>query len=285
MDKERTILTIKSIVAVRARKIFNLLYYFWKNNPKVIGTILYESHLFSVLEIAFTKYLPLFSRSLPLPKNYGIGLSDRAVELPWFISQIPSSKGKLLDAGSSLNFYNLLFLKKFDNKDIVIANLNPERNCYWIKSISYLFTDLREKTFSDDYFDFIDCISVLEHVGLDNIGYTHSEKYREHMLEDYLKVIREFKRILRKGGTCYISIPFGKRKYLKWFQVFDRKMINNIVTAFRPSSSKITFYKYDFDGWQISEENACIDCEYSKGYPGKDYCVGSHSVACIKLTK
>ena len=38
-----------------------------------------------------------------LPPDYGIGIDERCVELPWLFAKLQNVSGKILDAGSSLN--------------------------------------------------------------------------------------------------------------------------------------------------------------------------------------
>lgn len=277
---------LQSIIAIKFRRFFNFIYKFKKYSPKVISQIYYEAHLFSELEKIIYTQLDLFKLKKSLPKNYGIGLSERIVELPWFLSKISETKGIHLDAGSALNFKDILFHPKLKNKKIIIVNLNPERNCFWTDSISYIFEDLRKSIFIDNYFDSISCISTLEHVGLNNERWIKDKNYCQKNKDDYLLFINEFKRILKRRGQCFITVPFGENKNLGWLQVFNKQMVQKIITQFQPSFYDICYYKYNKNGWQLSIESECLKCGgYSTEYPGKDLCVGAYSVACIKLIK
>lgn len=274
---------VQSIAAVKLRKIFSLIYQIKKHSPRIIGQIYYEAHLFDKLNEVINTQLHLFKGTNSLPDQYGIGLSERIVELPWFLSRVPAGGGHHLDAGSAINFESILFHPKLKTKDIIIVNLNPERNCYWTKSVSYVYADLRKSLFTENCFDSISCISTLEHIGLDNRRW--KEGSRQQNKNDYLLVIKEFKRILKKGGKCLVTIPFGKRKNLGWLQIFDKKMMQQVVTLFQPSSFNVCYYKYGAHGWQLSTQKECLTCGYSKSYPGEDLCVGAYSVACLELSK
>jgi len=135
------------------------------------------------------KIMVRFKNSEFLPKNYGIGLDERIIEYPWVLSRIPSKNGILLDVGSSLNFKEILTCKFLKDKLITILNLNPEKQCFWQKGIwqkgiSYVFADVRGLPFQNDYFDYITCISVLEHVGMNNFLYTKNPSHKEENLFD-----------------------------------------------------------------------------------------------------
>lgn len=278
----KLIYLIREFILIYFVDLINFLYPLRKNSSPVIGEIFYEAHLFAEINKLLKSKLNLFREKKLLPKQLGIGLSERIVEIPWVLSHL-TKKGNHLDAGSSLNFRDIILSSIFRDKNVFIVNLNPEKNCYINASISYIFGDLRKKIFVSEFFDSISCVSVLEHVGMDNSGYSKDPRYKEKKKNEHLLVIDEFKRILKKDGVCLISVPFGKYKDHDWLQIFNKKMVTDIIRTFKPSSYDIDYYKYDEKGWKQSTEKECENSGYSKGYPGKDYCVGSYSVACIKL--
>lgn len=268
----------------RYRTIFGLLYPIVRQKPFVIGTPFYVAKLLSEICNVVQKKLAYFHRGKNLPSKYGIGLSERCVEIPWFFSLLDKKEGVHLDAGSSLNFDAILRLDPLKKKKIIIANLNPEMNCYWGAGVSYVFWDLRKRLFDDGVFDSISCISVLEHVGLDNSGWTHQKNDREHHMRDYRKVLAEFRRILKPGGSCFITVPYGMHKQHGWFQVFDVFMVRDIINTFEPTVSTTTYFQYTKNGWIYSDEHKSRNCDYSLSYL-PDYAVGAKSVVCIHLIK
>ena len=74
-----------------------------------------------------------------LPENFGYGLDERIVEIPWFFKRIPPGKGRLLDAGSALNQKIYLTQPALARKEIHIVTLAPEEYCAWKSRVSYLF--------------------------------------------------------------------------------------------------------------------------------------------------
>lgn len=277
---------LQSIVAVYFRPLFDFIYQLKKSSPKVIGQIYYEAHLFKeVNRVINSDLIKLFISPQKLPPQFGIGLSERIIELPWFLAQVSQSSGSLLDAGSSLNYQDVLFHQKLHNKKIAIVNLNPERNCYWRSSISYLYTDLRQSIYTDEYFDTIACISVLEHIGLENERWTGKATDNENNPSDYLLVVKELKRILKKQGECFITLPVGKYQNLKWLQIFNEAMVKKIITTFDPKSYALSYYQYTKEGWQLSTARQCYQCGFSHEYPGHDFHYGPYAVCCLKLVK
>jgi SAM-dependent methyltransferase len=225
-----------------------------------------------------------------LASGYGFRVDERIIEYPWFLSRLPAGDGRLLDAGSILNYDYLLSLKQISEKKIYISTLSPEQNCFWKKGISYIFEDLRNSCYRDDLFDWIVSISTIEHIGLDNtMLYTDDVSKRENSAESYLLAIREFKRILKPGGTLYLSMPFGKRVNHGWFQVFDANMIDQIIEKFTPASVAEKHFKYEADGWhvssrELSSDATCFDIHRQKTHDA-DFAAFSRGIVCIEMVK
>jgi len=233
-----------------------------------------------------------------LPPKYGYALDDRVVEYPWVLSRISVlNNGSLLDAGSTLNFKEILESPALKNKRITIINLNPEENCFWQKGISYVFGDLRNLPFKDNCFDYITCISTLEHIGMDNVLYTKDSKYKEEKIFDFEKAILELKRVLKEEGKLFITIPFGKYQNLGRFQQFDSKLVKRVLEVFGPKEYKVNYYKYAKESWNVSNERECQDAEYFDIFKTKyfdrkssldfdsDFAAASRAVACLELVK
>lgn len=226
-----------------------------------------------------------------LPEGFGHRVDERAVEYPWFFSRLADGSGNLLDAGSVLNYDFVISHKKLENKKVTIMTLAPEPNCFYEKGVSYIFGDLRDTCFKDGHFDFIASLSTIEHIGLDNsLIYSKAREHNENRPESYLSAVAEFRRILKKGGTLYLSVPYGKHKNYGWFQTFDRAMIKKIIDAFAPSSFKETYFQYKPSGWINSDAERAKDCECfdvksrSKNYDS-DFAAFSRAVACVELVK
>lgn len=272
------------------KKIYNStcawMYPIFGKKPWKLGYVPYK--FLKIREAINSKSLNL-SR---LPKGYGHRLDERIVEYPWFFSLVPKLSGKLLDAGSILNYSFLLDHDKLKNKDVFISTLAPEQDCYWNKGkgISYLFEDLRNSNLRDNQFDWVVSLSTIEHIGLDNtLLYTHDESKRENEDDGYILAIKEFKRILNPGGKLYLSMPFGVHRKREWFQIFNSGMVDEIINEFSPSSLEEVYFRYLKDGWKNSNREECLDATYfdihtEKKY-GLDFAAASRAIVCLELTK
>ena len=295
----------------------------WRFTPpllrKIAGNYLERSRLASYLEsdrrpwqrgyaeyktkclddaIRNNEVLDTFLQGNQLPERYGFRLDARVVEIPWVLARLAQRAGRLLDAGSSLNHEFVLRAPALAGKRITIVTLAPEAECHWRSGISYVFGDLRDLEFRDGFFDSVACISTIEHVGMDNTMYLGTpDKTHRGDTKEFLLALREMKRVLKPGGVLYITFPFGKYENHGWFQQFDSELTGRLIAEFSPPHFNETIFRYDPDGWRLSDRASCADCEYfdvhtSKYFDPKskveyppDYPAGERAVACLELFK
>lgn len=223
-----------------------------------------------------------------LPVGYGNRVDERVVEYPWMFSQLPENPGKLLDAGSALNHDFLLQRAPLSNAQLTIMTLAPEKRCFWHRKISYVYGDLREKYFTPGMFDVVISISTIEHIGLDNtMLYTADEGKKESDSYGFVPAVVEFRRALKPGGLCLITVPFGSPGAHGWYQVFDQDLVSKVVEAFGPSEFSIDYFGYDAQGWKRTDAESLDHAEFFDIHEGKplakDFAAGARGVACIRL--
>jgi SAM-dependent methyltransferase len=204
----------------------------------------------------------------------------------------------LMDAGSSLNHGFVINAPALAGKKVTIVTLAPEAECYSNLGVSYFFGDLRDLEFRDARFDFVVCISTIEHVGMENTMYTGANAISPSGdRKGFLAAVEEMKRILKPGGVFYVTFPFGRYEDHKWFQQFDSALTDTLIEKFGPSRMSETIFRYDPDGWIVSDRASCAQCQFfdvltSKYFDPKstleyppDYPAGERAVACIEMYK
>lgn len=221
---------------------------------------------------------------------FGVALDERVVEYAWVFGHLRRAGpvGRLLDAGSIFNHDYLLDRAPLKGSDLTIMTLAPEKHCFWHDGISYVFGDLRNSYFKDGAFDTIVCISTIEHVGLDNTLLYSADRERDERDErGYIAAAREFRRIIKPGGVCYISFPYGKRCNLGWYQVFDGAMVKQIIEAYAPSEHTIEYFGYSAQGWRrtaAADVQDAVPFDVHSGVgKGDDRAASSRAIACLRL--
>ena len=225
-------------------------------------------------------------------------LAARAVEIPWVLARLAHRTGWLLDAGSSLNHEFVLRAPVLANMRITIVTLAPEAQCHWRLGISYVFGDLRDLDFRDGRFDAIVCISTIEHVAMDNWMYAGAaDMAQPGDTKEFLLAVKELKRVLKPGGLLYIAFPFGRYENHGWFQQFDSQLMDTLIEEFGPRHFNEIVFRYDPDGWKLSDRASCGRCRYFDIHTSKcfdpnstieyppDYPAGERAVACLELFK
>jgi hypothetical protein len=222
--------------------------------------------------------------------GYGDRLDERIVEYPWFFSRLPAGPGALLDAGSILNYEFLLKHPRLDSKSVFVSTLAPEAECFWGRGVSYVFEDLRQTCYRDGFFDWVVSLSTIEHIGMDNtMLYTADASKRESDRQAYLQAVLEFARVLKRGGTLYLSVPFGARKDHGWFQIFDAPMVDRLIEAFHPARMTETHFRYAPGGWVRSNREQSRDATFFDIHQRRiydpDFAAASRAVVCLELVR
>jgi SAM-dependent methyltransferase len=232
----------------------------------------------------------------PLEAPYGAAVDERVIEFPWVISHL--RPGRIMDAGSALNFEHILDHDVFDGVDLHIVTLAPEEQSFVERGLSYVFADLRDLPYRDGVFDTVVCLSTLEHVGLDNSRYTGAATDVQNNPDDPLVAMRELARVLQPGGQLLLTVPYGRPDRLPSMQVFDSNLLESAVNAFGATADRAqTFYRYSEDGWRSASADDCADAVYAAWPmldpatretappPQHDRAAAARAVACVRLVK
>lgn len=162
---------------------------------------------------------------------FGVGRSERAVEVPWALSWLAGAE-RILDIGFALSdlgwLRGLLALKgagaELQAVDIIaperVQSRYPEDLRPLALGVPSHIGDVRRIEVPGAPFDAVSCISTLEHIGFDAPGADAGSAFaRWRTLEETPArrdgdvdqvVLERFRRLLRPGGRAVISVPMGK---------------------------------------------------------------------------
>ena len=103
----------------------------------------------------------------------------------------------------------------------------------------------------------------------------------------FVPAVTEFKRILKPGGLCLITVPYGQPGVHGWYQVFDRALVSEVIDAFQPAELAVHYFAYDEQGWRRAEASDIEGAQFFDVHEGKpfdrDYAAGARGVACIRF--
>jgi SAM-dependent methyltransferase len=216
----------------------------------------------------------LFAQPTPLPRHFGVGSNERAIEIPWLFAQRP--RGRVLDAGSSLNHSEYLGPLADLADEIHIVTLAYEGVAFPERGVSYLFEDLRNLPYRDNFFDTVLSVSTLEHVGMDNIGYGSGRPRAADPAREVDQAVRELVRVVAPGGMLLVSVPYGQPEDHGWFRQFARVDVEQLIGAVDPREAEVAVYRYGDTGWQVSDLEQAGNARYRGN-------AGAEAVACLRL--
>ncbi len=198
----------------------------------------------------FTLEQPAFPADLHLPPVFGRRLPERVVELvlAW-TTYTPGAR--VLDVGHSniMECHRRLLSRlrpPVHLTGIDIASPNYDVSSFYERSI---LADITNTGLAAESFDRIWCISTLEHIGMDNTGYTQNFKLDLHL--DTI-ALGEMYRLLAPDGLLLITVPFGKFENHGWMRNYDLASWHRLLDPLREYGDVHEHYfRYDPDrGWK-----------------------------------
>jgi SAM-dependent methyltransferase len=263
-------------------------YYNLKKEPFSLG---YDFYKWSIIDKSINNddFLTNVNKGI-LPKGYGFKLDERVVEYPFIFSKINYENKKILDAGSTFNFDDIVNHKKITNKDLTIFTFYPEYNNFENLGIKYIYGDLRKMPFESNAFDIVVCQSTIEHINMDNSIYGYDKNFVKNKDFDFMNAIFELFRVLKPNGKLLITFPFGKFENHSFFQQFDSDMLSKIEDYLNPLGSlKIKFSKYQNNEWSFVGKEECTNSISHNPHTGQgkgnDGAAHSRSICLIEFDK
>jgi SAM-dependent methyltransferase len=221
-------------------------------------------------------------RGETLPTEFGIGLDERVIEFPWLFAQ--GLEGRILDAGSSLNHAHVLDRVLPLVSQLHVVTLEPEASAFPELGVSYVYADLRDLPYRNDYFDTVVSVSTLEHVGMDNRGYGVMAPRSEDPVGELRRAFAELRRVA--SSRLLLTVPYGRREDHGWFRQFDREDVELLVDE-AGGRVAIDVFLYGADGWRRSDLEEASDAAYrdfaADPSPVADRAAAARAVACLAV--
>lgn len=204
-----------------------------------------------------------FPRSVAIPTKYGRGMTERVVEL--FLARLMYRAGRnILDVGyANSTDAHLRMLKSLPEPvNITGIDLVPSSESVGRLYKHTVVGSITNTEYKNDTFDLIWCISALEHFGMNNSVYTSQFTLDTNM---DAKALEEMMRILRIGGTLFISVPYGRFENHGWFRNYDKTHWQTLLEVARPTSrvDELYFRYSDADGWRTAFPEELAGTGYS----------------------
>ena len=224
-------------------------------------------------------------------------LGERVVEYPYVLEtliEVAATKKQLqlLDVGCVLNNKLIApYVQKMVNN---IWLLNPSlESIQYSNNVIYILNDIRRCNLPETLkYDVVTCISVIEHIGMDNTRYRGGKKEFEgeckHPEKFAIEALTEISKHVKLGGKLLISVPFGVFEYVyimdkpnePIYYSFDKEMIVYLKESLVGFETELIIYKVvPQKGWVKTSINDDRILKYA------EQCVGAGAVAFIEGVK
>lgn len=230
--------------------------------------------------------IPIYSSSIESLKRNKLDIdgllagviSERLVEYPFIARNLISTgiEARILDIGSA-DSHLTKTISEFGNKKWQVIGVDIATVSEKFDFISLTRMDARLLGFRDEVFDQIICISTIEHIGIPSDHYNIRESDE---LGD-VRTISELYRVLKKGGTFIITLPYGNKIKKQEYRIYNRSALDSLIRLF--SVIRKEFYRYDDGKWKKCRSQSIADkLVNTTGIPSY---LHSRVCACLLLEK
>jgi SAM-dependent methyltransferase len=269
----------------------NALHRKYLNQGRVPWSEGYSSYRNALIEgvLSNPSHMKCFTGEFNLPAGYGFKLDERCVEIPWVFSRFPQGALSVLDAGCAYFKFNSTRRRLNPEVKLTLLTLDKRDMTFpvFAKQVNRIEADMRNVPIEREIFDLVTCISTLEHVGMDNTQlYTADNDFRESKEDDYLFAVQELSNLLKLGGTLFITVPFGMHKNHGWLQVFDKDMIDKLISLPTLELVEESIFQHQTSGWVLANRESACQAIYYDVHADKTKTIDTNlaaagAVACL----
>jgi SAM-dependent methyltransferase len=112
--------------------------------------------------------------------------------------------------------------------------------------------DIRGTSFGDAFFDAVVAVSTLEHVGV-------AGRYQVGLSDEEgdFKAMAEIERVLKPGGPCVLTLPYGTGRSLPLNRLYGPDRVAKLIARFRLVEAEYFRYATHYGLWlSVTEEEA-----------------------------
>jgi len=219
-----------------------------------------------------------FNRNFPC----GASATERVIEIPWALSKYNGGP-RVLEVGCSFASENPEYiqgLRALNIPELHGIDVSSVDAPHFIKKTA----DIRASGYEPEFFDFILCVSTLEHVGKDNTRYyqpvAELPADRQSASRPDAAALVEMFRILNPGGKLILTVPFGKLVDYGWFTQYDSQGIGTLFQSIPSARINAEYFKYTQNGWIPSAAAELAETGY-----GDNGAPAAAGLACFEIAK